>query len=150
MGALRMARDQCFLPRRQVGVELAQRLRRLVLDARNLVGDVAAGSRQRAQFIDLGFELGDGLFEIEIRAHVIRHQINIRRNALSSEADSDSREKSPLFQLFSPHSSVDADCSPPESRAGRGSFSAEAAAVTDEPAGATITDLTARRCRWRT
>ena len=37
--------------------------------------------RQRAQFIDLGLEFGDGLFEIEIAAHVIRHQINIRTNA---------------------------------------------------------------------
>src|SRR6266446_5330650 len=50
MGPLRMARDQRLLPRREVGVELAQRLRRLVLDPRNLVGDVSAGGRQRAQF----------------------------------------------------------------------------------------------------
>jgi hypothetical protein len=74
---------------------------------------------------------------------VIRHQINIRRNALSSEADSGSREESPLFQLFSPHSGGDADCAPAESRAGNGSFSAEAAEVKVETPGATITYFSA-------
>ena len=54
MRALRMARHQRLLPWRQIGVEVGQRLGRLVLDARNLVADVAAGRRQRAQFIDLG------------------------------------------------------------------------------------------------
>ena len=54
MRALRMARHQRLLPRRQIGVEVGQRLLRLVLDARDLVADVAAGRRQRAQFIDLG------------------------------------------------------------------------------------------------
>ena len=81
MRPLRMARHQRLLPRRQIGVEIVQRLRRLVLDPRDLLADVAAGRRQRAQFIDLGFEFGDGLFEIEIGAHVIRHQINIGTNA---------------------------------------------------------------------
>ena len=86
MRALRVARHQRLLPRRQVGVELGERLRRLVLDSRDLVADVAAGRRQRAQFIDLGFEFGDGLFEIEVRAHEIRHQFNIGANAPESEA----------------------------------------------------------------
>src|SRR5258707_11310545 len=40
---LRMPRHQRLLPWRQVGVEVRQRLRRLVLDPRNLVADVAAG-----------------------------------------------------------------------------------------------------------
>jgi hypothetical protein len=79
--ALGVARHQGLLPRRQVGVELAQRLRRLALDPGNLVADVAAGRRERAQFVDLGFEFGDGFFEIEIGAHGVRHQINIGERA---------------------------------------------------------------------
>src|SRR5207302_9676014 len=47
--ALRVARHQRLLPRRQIGVEVRQRLRRLVLYARDLVADVTAGRRQRAQ-----------------------------------------------------------------------------------------------------
>ncbi len=54
MRALRMARHQRLLPWRQIGVEVAQRLLRLVLYARDFVADVAAGRRQRTQFIDLG------------------------------------------------------------------------------------------------
>ncbi len=54
-------------------MEVGQRLRRLVLDPRNLIADVAAGRCQRAQFVDLRFEFGDGLFEVEIAAHLIRH-----------------------------------------------------------------------------
>jgi len=61
------------LPRRQVGVEIVQRLRRLVFHSRDFLADVAAGGRQRAQFIDLGIEFGDGLFKIKVTAHVIRH-----------------------------------------------------------------------------
>ena len=80
MRPLRMTRYQGFLPRRQVGVEIVQRLRRLVLDPRDFLADVAAGSRQHAQFIDLGVEFGDGFFEIKVTAHLIRHQINIGAN----------------------------------------------------------------------
>src|SRR6476646_5946643 len=40
---LRMARHQRFLPWRQIGVEIVQRLRRLLLDPRNLLADIAAG-----------------------------------------------------------------------------------------------------------
>ena len=40
---------------------------------------------QRAQLVDLGLEFGDGLFEVEIGAHVIRHQINIRKEAISAK-----------------------------------------------------------------
>ncbi len=92
MRPLRVARDQGFLPRRQVGVEIAQRLRGLVLDPRNLIADIAAGRRQRAQFVDLGVEFGDRLFKIEIAAHGIRHQFNIRTNPLAGEADFGSLE----------------------------------------------------------
>ena len=70
---LRMARHQRLLPWRQIGVEIVQRLGRLVLDPRNLIADVAAGRCQCAQFVDLGLEFGDGLFEVEIAAHLIRH-----------------------------------------------------------------------------
>ena len=51
-------------------------------DPRDFVADVAAGRRQRAQFIDLGLEFGDGFFKIEIAAHLIRHQDNIGNNVL--------------------------------------------------------------------
>ena len=97
MRPLRMARDQGLLPRRQIGVEIAQRLRGLVLDPRNLFADVAAGRRERAQFIDLGVEFGDGLFEIEITAHGIRHHINIRTKPLERSGFG-SREESKYLQ----------------------------------------------------
>ena len=99
-----MARHQRLLPRRQIGIEIVQRLRGLVLDPRNLLADIAAGRRQRAQFVDLGLEFGDGFFKIEIGAHGIRHQINIGANALGGEADFGSREESTHFQSFSAHS----------------------------------------------
>ena len=41
MRPLRMARDLRLLPRRQLGVEVAQRLRRLGLEPADLVGDAA-------------------------------------------------------------------------------------------------------------
>ncbi len=80
--ALRMARHQRLLPWRQIGIEVGQRLRRLVLDPPDLIGDVAARGHKRAQFVELGIELGDGLFEVEIAAHLIRHQGNIGNNVL--------------------------------------------------------------------
>ena len=71
MRPLRMARDLRLLPRRQLGVEVAQRLRRLGLEPVDLVGDVGgvAARLHGAQFLDLLFEFGDRLFEIEIGAH---------------------------------------------------------------------------------
>jgi hypothetical protein len=63
---------------------------------------------------------------------VIRHQINIRRNALSSEADSGSREESPLFQLFSSHFRCRRGLRASKIAAGNGSFSGEAAEVKVE------------------
>ena len=68
MRPLRMPRHQRLLPWRQVGVEVGQRLRGLVLDPRDLVADVAAGRGERTQLVDLGLEFGDGLFEVEIGA----------------------------------------------------------------------------------
>ena len=59
--------------RARLSKQIAQRLRGLVLDPRNLIADIAAGRRQRAQFVDLGVEFGDRLFKIEVAAHGIRH-----------------------------------------------------------------------------
>ena len=97
MRALRMPRHQRLLPRRQVGVEVGQRLRRFLLDPGDLVADVAAVGRERAQLVDLGLEFGDGLFEIEIAAHLVRHQNNIRTTALSGEAVLPFRKKGRVF-----------------------------------------------------
>ena len=66
-----MAGDLRLLPGRQLGVEVAQRLRAPCLEPADLVGDgdgVALGL-QRAQLLDLGLELGHRLFEVEIGAH---------------------------------------------------------------------------------
>jgi hypothetical protein len=62
-------RHLCLLPRRQVGIQIDQRLRGALLDACDLVTDVAAAGRERAQFVELGIEFGDRLFEIEIASH---------------------------------------------------------------------------------
>ena len=94
---LRMTRHQRLLPRRQTGIEVGQRLRRLVLDPRDLVADIAAGRGKRAQLVDLGLEFGDGFFEVEIAAHLIRHQGNIGNNAVGREAVSDSPQKARIF-----------------------------------------------------
>src|SRR5207244_8684666 len=63
MRPLRMPRNKSLLPGREVGIELGQRLRRLLLDLCDLVADVAAVGGERAQLVDLGLEFGDGLFE---------------------------------------------------------------------------------------
>ena len=49
MRPLRMARHLRLLPRRQVGVEVAQRLRRLGLEPRDLVADVGCRSAASAR-----------------------------------------------------------------------------------------------------
>src|SRR5712671_537678 len=92
-----MARDQRLLPWRQIGVEVGQRLRRLVLDSRNLIADVAAGRGECAQLVDLGLEFGNGFFEVEIAAHLIRHQSNIGNNAPRGEAVSIRSKKARIF-----------------------------------------------------
>ena len=95
---LRMPRHHRLLPRRQIGIELGQRLRRLLLDPRHFVADVAAGRREHAQLVELGLEFGDGLFEVEIGAHLVRHQNNIGMSALSGEADSGRSKESTVLQ----------------------------------------------------
>ncbi len=93
MRPLRMPRDQRLLPRRQVQIEVGQRLRRLVLDLPDLLGDIGARGRKRPQLVDLGVELGDRLFEVEIAAHVIWHQLNIARTGRGVEAGLDRRKE---------------------------------------------------------
>ena len=71
MRPLRVARDLDFLPGRERGVKIGERLGGLGLELGQLLADRDALSLlgQRAQFLHLGFEFGDGLFEIEIGAH---------------------------------------------------------------------------------
>ena len=71
MGPLGMAGDLRLLPRRELGIEVLERLRRLGLQAGDLLADCgrAVAGLQRAQFLELGLELGHRLFEIEIAAH---------------------------------------------------------------------------------
>src|SRR6185437_301093 len=95
---------QGFLPRRQVFIEVAERLCGLVFDPRNLFADVAAGCRQCTQFVDLRVEFGNRLFEIKVAAHGFRHQITIGRNAPGGEADLGCVKKSSIFNCLSKHS----------------------------------------------
>jgi hypothetical protein len=68
----RPAGDLRFLPGRQVLVDLGERLGRLGLEARDLVGDRNVTARLHgAQLLDLLLELADRLFEIEVRPHHI-------------------------------------------------------------------------------
>ena len=69
MRPLRMPRHLRLLPRRQPGIEFLERLRRLAFDAADLVGDGVAVAVERAQFLDLGLELGHRFFEVEIATH---------------------------------------------------------------------------------
>ena len=69
MRPLRMPRHLRLLPGRQSGIEFLERLRRLALDAADFLADRVAVAVQRAQFVDLGLELGHRLFEVEIAAH---------------------------------------------------------------------------------
>ena len=70
MRPLRVTRDLGFLPGRQVGVEVLERLGGLGLEPRNLIADRnRAASLHGAQLLDLGFEFGNRLFEVEIAAH---------------------------------------------------------------------------------
>ena len=71
MRALRMAGDLRLLPWRQIGIEIEQRLGGLGFQPGQFLADanaLAIGA-QRAQFLDLGFEIGHRLFKIEIAAH---------------------------------------------------------------------------------
>ena len=66
-----MTRHLGLLPRGELGVDVAQALRRLVLELTDLVFDrdsiVVAGERPKLR--DLAFKLGNRLFKIEICAH---------------------------------------------------------------------------------
>ena len=72
MRPLRVPGDLGFLPRRQLGVDVFQRLRRLRLKAADVLGDRdgVAGLLHGAQLLDLGLELGHRLFEVEVAAHL--------------------------------------------------------------------------------
>src|SRR5262249_41026927 len=67
----RMARDQRFLPRRQIRVEFLEREIRLALQAPDFVADrdPLSADGEPPQLLDFGIEFRDGLFEIEISAH---------------------------------------------------------------------------------
>ena len=70
MRPLGMARDLRLLPRRQLGIGVAQQLGRLGLEPADLGVDVdVAAARRLAQLGDAGLELGDRLFEIEVGRH---------------------------------------------------------------------------------
>src|SRR5260370_25317282 len=71
MGAVRVARDLSLLPGIEVGVEVLERRRGPALKPGDLLGDSAGIARlgEGAQFLDLGLDLGDRLFEVEIAAH---------------------------------------------------------------------------------
>src|ERR1700733_5876347 len=134
MRPLRMARHQRLLPRRQIRVEVPQRLRSLFLDPGDLLADVAARCRKHAQFVDLGIEFGDGFFEIEIAAHVIRHQINIGAKLSWSEATPGLHEESTHLQIFSVRSKVTIGSLGPtlgSGVSGKGSFGGEGAEVKE-------------------
>src|SRR5262249_31173748 len=71
MGPLRVARHLRLLPRREIAVEDLESLVGARLEALDLLADrhgVIAGM-ERTEFLDLGLELGHGLFKIEIAAH---------------------------------------------------------------------------------
>ena len=71
MRAQLVARDLGLLPRCQSRIEVDERLLGLGLEPRQLVADRhgIALLPELAQFLDLGFEFGDRLFEIEIATH---------------------------------------------------------------------------------
>ena len=89
MRPLGMARDLRLLPRRQLGIGVAQQLARLGLEPVDLGVDVeSAAARGLAQLGDAGLELGDRLFEIEIGQHcgarVGRLRLRVNDRAVAS------------------------------------------------------------------
>ena len=71
MWSLRVPRHLDLLPGRKSGIEIRERLRGFGLELVQLLADRHGLSvfGQRTQFVDLGFEFCDGLFEVEIGAH---------------------------------------------------------------------------------
>jgi len=68
-----MARELHLLPRRELGIGLAQQPVDLGLEPRHLVGDVdVAAVGEVAQLLDLAFEFGKRLFEVEEMTHRAR------------------------------------------------------------------------------
>src|SRR6185312_1163720 len=68
--AVRVARKLNLLPRRELGIGLAQQAVDLGLEPRHLVGDVEiAAVGEVSELVDLAFELGQRLLEIEEVAH---------------------------------------------------------------------------------
>ena len=66
VGTLRVARQLCDLPGRQVRENGLRELFALLLEAGDFFLDVDRGARGNMfQFLDFGFQLGDGLLEIE-------------------------------------------------------------------------------------
>jgi hypothetical protein len=68
---VRVPGDLSLLPRGQRLVDVAERLPRPLLQARDLLGHVngLAGLVHLLEFEDLSVEIGNGLFEIEIMIH---------------------------------------------------------------------------------
>ena len=71
MRALLVPGDLRLLPGGQRQIEVGERLLRLDFEPGQLLanGDALAAARQGAQLLDLGLELGDGFFKIEISAN---------------------------------------------------------------------------------
>src|SRR5262249_3711695 len=71
MRPLGMAGNLGLLPRRELGVEILECLRRLGFEAGDLLADGGGAVRrlERAQLLDLSLELGHRLLEVEVAAH---------------------------------------------------------------------------------
>ena len=69
-----MAGDLRLLPGRQPRIDVGERVARLLLERGDLVGDgnaVALARLQPFQLLDLAFQVGDRLFEIEECSHAL-------------------------------------------------------------------------------
>ena len=71
MGPLGVAGDLGFLPGRQFGIEVLERLPSLGFQAGNLLPDGGGSlpALQGTKFLYLGLDLGHRLFKVEIAAH---------------------------------------------------------------------------------